>query len=92
MTVERESFWSVVYEPFMSRDLTRDDLCAIVSRGLDVTGGNHRALVELFNLGGDYRRFQRFLNNHKSHMALQSFRTARVRSTSTTPAKDQVEA
>jgi len=92
MTVDRESFWSVVYEPFMSRDLTRDDLCAIVSRGLAVTGGNRRALAELFNLGGDYRRFQRFLNNHKSHMAFQSFRSGQVRSTSTTPAKDQVEA
>jgi two-component system response regulator AtoC len=84
MTVDGESFWSVVYEPFMSRDLTRDDLRAIVGRGLDVTGGNRRALVELFNLGGDSRRFLRFLHNH---LVFQSIRSVRVTGTSGTRLK-----
>jgi transcriptional regulator with PAS, ATPase and Fis domain len=35
-----ESFWTAVYTPFMSRDLTRDDERAIVRRGLERTGGN----------------------------------------------------
>jgi two-component system response regulator AtoC len=81
MTVDGESFWSVVYEPFMSRDLTRDDLRAIVSRGLDVTGGKRSALVDLFNLGDDSKRFLRFLQNHT---VLQSFRLLRVPGTSGT--------
>jgi DNA-binding NtrC family response regulator len=84
MTVEGESFWPVVYKPFMSRDLTRDDLRAIVSLGLDVTGGNRRTLVELFNLGGDSKRFLRFLDNHR---VFQSFRSVRAPGTSGTRLK-----
>src|SRR4029453_8372989 len=45
-----ESFWSAVYAPFMSRDLTRDDVRAIVRRGLERTGGNYRVMGELFNM------------------------------------------
>ena len=37
MVRRSESFWTVVYEPFMSRDLTRDDLRAIVRHGLNLT-------------------------------------------------------
>ena len=32
-----ESFWTAVHEPFMSRDLTRDDLRQLVRRGLTHT-------------------------------------------------------
>ena len=45
-----ESFWTVVYEPFMLRDLTRDDLRAIVSRGLEQARGSYRILVTLFGM------------------------------------------
>ena len=47
MVKERQSFWTVVYAPFMSRDLTRDDLRAIVRKGLERTSGNYKVLVEL---------------------------------------------
>ena len=30
-----ENFWSAIYEPFVSRDLTRDDLRTIVRMGLE---------------------------------------------------------
>src|SRR5262249_45054801 len=40
MLVGGESFWTVVYEPFMSRDITREDLRAIVTAGLEQTRGN----------------------------------------------------
>ena len=33
MVKHRESFWSIVYSPFMVRDLTRNDLRAIITRG-----------------------------------------------------------
>ena len=45
-----ESFWSCVYTPFMSRDLTRDDLRTIVRKGLERTSGNYKVMVELFNM------------------------------------------
>ncbi len=75
MTVGRESFWTVVYEPFMSRDMTRDDLRAIVSRGLQQTRGSYRILVQLFNMAeADYKRFLNFLRKHDCQMPFQRFR------------------
>ena len=80
MSVGGESFWSVVYEPFISRDLTRDDLRAIVSRGLERTRGSYKALVQSFNLEpSDYKRFLSFLRKYECHMRFQGFRAAPVR-------------
>lgn len=72
----RASFWSAVYAPFMSRDLTRDDLRDLVAKGLERTSGNYRLLTELFNMPpGDYKRFLSFLRKHHCHVAFQQFRT-----------------
>jgi transcriptional regulator with GAF, ATPase, and Fis domain len=76
MVEERRSFWAVVYPSFMSRDLTRDDLRAIVGRGLQRTSGNYKLLVRLFNMQPtDYKRFLNFLRKHQCHMPFQQFRT-----------------
>jgi DNA-binding NtrC family response regulator len=76
MTVDGQSFWSVVYEPFMSRDLTRDDLRAIIGRGLEHTKGNYKLLIMLFNLPpGDYKRVLNFLRKYDCHMPFQPFRS-----------------
>ncbi|OFV89642.1 MAG: hypothetical protein A3G76_11705 [Acidobacteria bacterium RIFCSPLOWO2_12_FULL_65_11] len=89
MSVGGESFWSVVYEPFMSRDLTREDLRAIVSRGLERTGGSYKALVRSFNLEPeDYKRFLNFLRKYECHMPFQRFRSMRVRLTEEGPRED----
>jgi transcriptional regulator with PAS, ATPase and Fis domain len=75
-----EPFWSAVYAPFMSRDLTRDDLRAIVKKGLEQTGGSYRVLTELFNMpASDYKRFLSFLRKHHCHVAFQQFRTIPAR-------------
>jgi DNA-binding NtrC family response regulator len=80
MVVGGESFWTVVYEPFMSRDLTREDLRAIVTAGLEQTRGNYKALVQSFNLEQhDYKRFLNFLRKYQCHMPFQRFRSARIR-------------
>jgi len=72
-----ESFWTAVYAPFMSRDLTRDDVRAIVRRGLERTGGNYRVMVELFNMpAGDYKRLLGMLRKYQCHMPFQEFRSA----------------
>jgi hypothetical protein len=72
-----ESFWTAVYAPFMSRDLTRDDVRAIVRRGLERTGGNYRVMVELFNMPtDDYKRFLGVLRKYQCHMPFQQFRSA----------------
>jgi transcriptional regulator with PAS, ATPase and Fis domain len=72
-----ESFWSCVYAPFMARDLTRDDLRAVVRKGLERTSGNYKVMVELFNMqADDYKRFLGFLRKYQCHMPFQQFRSA----------------
>ena len=79
MVSGRQSFWSVVYAPFISRDLTREDLRAIIRKGLEQTSGNYRVLVELFNMPqDDYKRFLGFLRKYQCHVPFQEFRSAAV--------------
>ena len=62
------------------RDLTREDLRAIITAGLEQTRGNYKALVQSFNLGqSDYKRFLNFLRKYQCHMPFQRFRSARIR-------------
>ncbi len=80
MMRQGESFWSVVYEPFMSRDLTRADLRRVVQFGLERTSGNYRVLVRLFNMPqDDYKRFLSFLRKHDCHLPFQRFRAIPAR-------------
>lgn len=73
-----ESFWSVVYGPFMARDLTRADLRRIVSLGLERTKGNYRQVLQLFNMSeSDYKRFLNFLRKYQCQLPFQSFRVVR---------------
>jgi hypothetical protein len=72
-----ESFWSVVYPLFMSRDLTRADLRKIIKIGLESTNGNYRLLTQLFNMGDDdYKKFLNFLRKYDCHLPFQLFRVA----------------
>jgi two-component system response regulator AtoC len=80
MVFGHESFWSVAYEPFMLRDLTRDDLRALVTKGLHETRGNYVMLVRLFNLEArDYKRFMNVLHKHGCHIPVAPFRDATIR-------------
>jgi DNA-binding NtrC family response regulator len=80
MVFGQESFWSVAYEPFMQRDLTRDDLRALVTQGLHETRGNYVMLVRLFNLDTrDYKRFMNVLHKHGCHIPVAPFRDGTIR-------------
>ncbi len=73
-----ESFWSVVYGPFVARDLTRDDLRELVRLGLEHTRGNYKMLVACFNMPeDDYKRFMAVLRKYQCHLPFQQFRTLR---------------
>jgi transcriptional regulator with AAA-type ATPase domain len=85
-----ESFWAVVYPRFMSRDLTRSDLRAVVRLGLGATHGNYRALLRHFNMPTeDYKRFLRFLRAHDCQVSFQPFRLARFRRPEAAAADEQ---
>ena len=75
MVTGHESFWTVIYEPFMLRDLTRDTVRSVVRRGLKQTQGSYRMLARLFNMPGpDYKRFLNFLQRYDCHLPFHPFR------------------
>ena len=79
MTQQGESFWTLVHGPFMSRDLTREDLRALIRGGLHATRGSYKALVQLFNMPPeDYKRFLSFLRKHQAHLPVHEFRSMAV--------------
>jgi transcriptional regulator with PAS, ATPase and Fis domain len=58
MLVRKESFWDVVYAPFLAHDLTRQQLRDVVQAGLEQCQGRYNVLTELFNMPKrDHRRF-----------------------------------
>jgi DNA-binding NtrC family response regulator len=71
-----EDFWSVVHQPFKAHDLTRNDLRAVIFRGLQHTRGNYRQLVRAFHMpDADYKRFLSFLSQHDCNLPFQAHRT-----------------
>lgn len=62
----RESFWAVVHEPFLKRDLNRGQVRSIIRSGLAVCDGRYDRLLENFGLPrADYQRFMDFLRHHQ---------------------------
>ncbi len=79
MVKDGESFWSAVHPAFLLRDLTRDNVRELVSKGLRQARGNYKILLPLFNMkDSDYRRFLTFLRKHELHQPFRRFRTASV--------------
>ena len=69
------SFWDHVYPLFLSRDITRHDIRALVRRGLATTRGNYRGLLRLFGMPPeDYKRFLNFLAAHQCGVDFREFR------------------
>ena len=82
MVKSGESFWHAAYAPFMSRDLTREELRHIVSVGLKMTRGSYKQLAELFNMPpADYKRFLNFLRKHDCQLPFRRFRGVLVETT-----------
>jgi DNA-binding NtrC family response regulator len=78
LTDRGRSFWTDVYEPFMSRDLTRETLRRIVRLGLQRTAGRYSALTDLFHMErDDYKRFLNFLRKHECLVPFHEFRGGR---------------
>jgi DNA-binding NtrC family response regulator len=74
-----ETFWTVVYEPFMARDITREDLRALVRQGLELTRGSYKSVAQLFNVPPtDYKRLLNFLRKYQCHLPIHDFRALPV--------------
>lgn len=75
MVRDGETFWTVVYEPFMARDLTRDDVRSLIRHALALTRGSYKGVAELFNIPSDYKRLLNVLRKYQCHLPIQEFRT-----------------
>jgi DNA-binding NtrC family response regulator len=59
------TFWEIVHEPYLQRDLNRAQVRALITRGLQQTRGSYKRLLELFRLPQqDYLKFMDFLRHH----------------------------
>jgi len=69
------SFWEHIHPMFLGRDITRHDIREMVRRGLSVTRGNYRGLLDLFNIPRtDYKKFMNFLATHDCGADFREFR------------------
>jgi transcriptional regulator with PAS, ATPase and Fis domain len=69
------TFWDHIYPMFLNRDITRHDIRELVRRGLSVTRGSYRGLVELLKISpDDYKRFMNFLSTHGCRADFREFR------------------
>jgi transcriptional regulator with PAS, ATPase and Fis domain len=74
-----EDFWTVVHQPFKAHELTRDDLAALIDRGLQHTRGSYRALLATFGLPtSDYKRFHAFLYQQNCNLPVGPYRSAKA--------------
>lgn len=60
------SFWSAVRDPYLDRELNRDEVREIVRRGLTEAGGSYKRALRTFGLPEhDYLKFMDFLRHHR---------------------------
>jgi transcriptional regulator with PAS, ATPase and Fis domain len=68
-------FWEHIHPLFIQRDITRHDIRQLVRRGLSVTRGSYRGLLQLFGMPPeDYKRFMNFLATHDCRAEFREFR------------------
>jgi transcriptional regulator with GAF, ATPase, and Fis domain len=66
MVENGRSFWDVIHEPFLDRDLNRPQVREIISQGLLAARGSYRRMSVLFNIRPDhYQKFMDFLRHHR---------------------------
>jgi transcriptional regulator with GAF, ATPase, and Fis domain len=61
-----ESFWEVVREPFMEREISRAEVRAVLQRGLAESNGSYKRLLRKIGVEqADYLKFMDFLRHHR---------------------------
>ena len=59
------TFWDAIYQPFLNRDLNREQVRAIVAEGLREAGGSYRRLIDILRLlPAEYQKLMAFLRHH----------------------------
>ena len=61
-----KDFWQVVKEPFMNRNLNRDEVKMIIGRALRKANGSYINAMEYLNLNrSEYKKFMKFIHNNQ---------------------------
>jgi DNA-binding NtrC family response regulator len=72
----RLGFWDHVRRVFLEREIAKHDLRQLMRRGLAATGGNYRAVLNLFGMRDeDYKRLLNFLSAHDCVVDFRPFRS-----------------
>ncbi len=59
------NFWETVCQPYLNRELNRDQVRAIVRKGLDKSRGSYRRMLDVLHLpSSDYQKLMDFLRHH----------------------------
>jgi transcriptional regulator with GAF, ATPase, and Fis domain len=60
------TFWELVHEPFLERDLNRHQVRDVIAAGLSRSGGSYKRLLAYFGIAQeDYLKFMDFLRHHR---------------------------
>jgi transcriptional regulator with GAF, ATPase, and Fis domain len=66
MIKEGLTFWKIIHEPFLDRELNRSQVRDVISQGLLHARGSYRRMSMLFNVRPDhYQKFMDFLRHHR---------------------------
>jgi len=66
-----KNFWEVVKEPFMNRELNRDEAKMIIARALRKANGSYINAMEFLNLRRwEYKKFMKFIHNNRLQFTL----------------------
>jgi transcriptional regulator with GAF, ATPase, and Fis domain len=66
MAAGDSNFWELIYEPFMARDINRQQVREVIAEGLTRSLGGYKRLLTLFGVEPrDYLKFMDFLRHHR---------------------------
>jgi DNA-binding NtrC family response regulator len=69
------SFWKVVKDPFMQRELSKEVVREVVRMGLMQSNGKYKGMLEIFHVENkDYTVFMNFLRKHDCLVDFRPFR------------------
>ena len=75
LTEGRKSFWTAVHDRYKRRDISRENVVALLDLGLRRTRGSYKNLAALFHLNADeYRRLMDFLRRSKCLLDFRPYR------------------
>ena len=76
LVTRRLRFWEDVRTLFLNREIAKREMRELITRALSATGGNYRAVLNLFGMpADDYKRFQNFLTTHDCSVDFRPFRS-----------------